>query len=127
MYEICIIGGGASGMAAALSISMENPKLRILLLEKKEKLGKKLAATGNGKCNISNNVLPSFGDTSRFFKSIGVEIKIDDEGRAYPVAEQASEVVKALENTMKAYGIEIVTDCEVTDLKYDENNGFEMR
>ncbi|MEE1037644.1 MAG: aminoacetone oxidase family FAD-binding enzyme [Eubacterium sp.] len=126
MYEICIIGGGAAGMAAALSISMENPKLKILLIEKKEKLGKKLAATGNGKCNISNNVLPSFGDTSRFFKSIGVEIKIDEEGRAYPVAEQASEVVKALENAVRAYGVEVLTNSEVTDLRYDEEEGFEI-
>lgn len=54
MPKLCIIGGGASALAAAVTAAKENPGLSICILEKKECLGKKLAATGNGKCNLSN-------------------------------------------------------------------------
>lgn len=56
-YDICIIGGGASGMAAAIAASMANPEVRVAIAEKKGTLGKKLAATGNGRCNITNTGL----------------------------------------------------------------------
>lgn len=120
MYNICIVGAGAAGMAAALSISMENQDLKIILIEKKEEVGKKLSATGNGKCNISNNILPSFGDTSKFFRKIGIEIKVDSEGRAYPVSESAKDVVKGLENAVTAWGCDIVKKEEVMSIEKED-------
>ena len=66
--NVCIIGGGASGMAAAIYIKEKMPDLNVLLLEKKDVLGKKLSVTGNGRCNISNVQCPTFGDTSRLLK-----------------------------------------------------------
>ena len=56
--EIAIIGGGASGMAAALAAA-ENPNAQVLLLERQARLGKKLLATGNGRCNLTNKYMKS--------------------------------------------------------------------
>ena len=56
MYDLVIIGAGVSGLAAAISAKWENPQLNILILEKQSKCGRKLSASGNGKCNVTNEV-----------------------------------------------------------------------
>ncbi len=121
--DIVIIGGGASGMAAAIEAKRQNRDISVTLLEKKSDVGLKLKATGNGKCNISNYKTSTFGDTVKFFRSIGVEIKSLSDGRAYPVSERADDVVKALKMAMETYGVEIVTDFEVTSVEKNEE-GF---
>lgn len=120
-YNVCVVGGGASGMASAIYIKQNAEDLSVLLLEKKDVLGRKLSMTGNGRCNISNVQCPTFGDTSRFFKTIGVEIKSDSEGRAYPVSERAKDVTEAMESMIYALGIYIKKETAVIDLKRDEN------
>ncbi len=127
MTDICIIGGGASGMMAAIKIAKENPSLNIILIEKKEKLGSKIYATGNGRCNITNTNCHTFGDTSKDFRNIGVEIKVTDEGRAYPVSEQAADVVFALENAVKAYGVEVILNTFVTVVEKNKNGKYKIR
>ena len=54
MIDICIIGGGAAGMTAAICAKEKNPSLDVLIIEKKEQMGKKILASGNGKCNLTN-------------------------------------------------------------------------
>ena len=123
--NVCIIGGGASGMAAAIYIKEKMPDLNVLLLEKKDVLGKKLSVTGNGRCNISNVQCPTFGDTSRFFKSIGVEIKTDNEGRAYPVSERAKDVTETMENLLLSLGVDIKKNVTVNNIsKINEKGCF---
>ena len=57
MFDICIIGGGASGLISAISAKAINPSLNIAILERLDRVGKKIATTGNGRCNISNKNL----------------------------------------------------------------------
>lgn len=108
-FKTLIVGGGASGMAVALSLNESG----IGIIEALPRLGKKLFSTGNGKCNLANLQLDSsfFNDKTLvdevfkrystnsvidFFKKIGVETKADSSGRIYPISETSSSVVDSL-------------------------------
>ena len=83
-YDICIIGGGASGAAAAIAAARVKPGAEIVIIEKKETLGKKLAATGNGRCNITNTACAEYSETADFLRGIGIVPREEAEGRVYP-------------------------------------------
>ena len=128
---IGIIGGGASGMAAALAAS-ENKNTRVILMERQARVGRKLLATGNGRCNLSNlhaaergyhGELASFADfalevfgpeqTLAWFESLGLFTVVEDSGRVYPYSDQANSVVDVLrfalerENITQKLGFEV--------------------
>ncbi|MBR6444518.1 MAG: aminoacetone oxidase family FAD-binding enzyme [Firmicutes bacterium] len=92
MYDICIIGGGASGMTAAIAAHQKNDGAAICIIEKNEILGRKILATGNGRCNLSNEGCENKDDTLDFLKRLGIYTRTDEEGRIYPYSEQASQV-----------------------------------
>ncbi len=117
MLDICIIGGGASGLAAAITAGRENPDKSILIIEKKETVGKKLAATGNGKCNLTNTNCENMGDIMKFFDSIGIFTRTDEEGRVYPYSSQARDVVHALEKAAGNAGAGTLTDVTVEKIE----------
>lgn len=124
-----IIGGGAAGMMAAISAARQGASVTIL--EGNDRLGKKLLATGNGKCNLGNSMLNvekyytehpqkledffyKFGvdDTISFFQGIGLMLK-DKNDYLYPACEQASAVLDVLRYEIAALGIRLVTGCKV--------------
>ena len=119
--DLCIIGGGASGMTAAIKAKTVNPKLNILIIEKKEKLGSKLFATGNGKCNISNESCPDIDEVIDFLNSVGIYTRKEDEGRLYPISEQAKDVVNALTDRLENLGIHILTTAEVVSISKEKD------
>jgi len=121
--DICIIGCGAAGMAAAISAAQKSPAKDIFIIEKKEMPGKKLYATGNGRCNISNRECMDSDDVMSFFGSVGISIREEEEGRLYPLSGQASDVVLALEKAMEVNNINIIVNSTVTDAK-KENDHF---
>lgn len=111
---IAIIGGGASGMAAALAAA-ENPAAEVILLERQARVGRKLSATGNGRCNLTNlhaahdsyhGEEPWFAasallrydvaDTLRWFSQMGLYTVAEESGRVYPYSDQANSVVDVL-------------------------------
>ena len=116
--DIAIIGGGASGLAAAVS-ARKNKNVRVEILEKYPRTGKKLLATGNGRCNLFNenashdkffgakafarHALTAF-DKDEFFSSVGLEIRVTDNGLAYPMSNQASAVLDCLRFTCAEAG-----------------------
>lgn len=135
MRDIVIIGGGASGLAAAVAAARENPHAKICILEQKEIIGKKILSTGNGKCNFTNKkmgpeyfnsdtplpirqVLKQFGseDTIRFFQELGIMPK-EKNGYYYPRPEQASAVLNVLKNRLETAGVEIRTKTHVSAVK----------
>lgn len=145
MYIDCaIIGGGAAGLAAAcyLGRAADNNK-RILVLEKAPRVGKKLLATGNGTCNITNihadkryyhgtpalaqRLLDGFTPTQTmdFFTSIGVDCVVRADGKVYPASEQAAAVLDALRLEAAALGVQTRCDCPVTALR-PIRDGFEL-
>jgi len=130
MVEVVIVGAGASGLVTAIVAARRGKK--VLILEKNAKVGKKLLATGNGKCNISNqkptlerfysqnpkfiaNVFEDYGYQSikQFFKSIGLELLEAKEGKVFPLSLQASSVVELLLCECEQLGVEIICDALV--------------
>lgn len=121
MINICVIGGGASGLVAGIAAAREGA--RVTILEQKERLGKKILSTGNGRCNLTNeymetscfrgddlsfieSVLKQFGykDTLRFFEELGVLTKSRN-GYVYPRSDQAATIVEALEMELIRLGV----------------------
>lgn len=141
--KVLIIGGGASGMMAALSARKQGAE--VCVLERQARMGRKLLATGNGRCNLTNTKLtlrsyhgqnPSFAqpalqafDTESalaFFHSLGLLSTIEPSGRVYPLSDQAGSVVDVLRLAMEEMGIAVRTSFEVTALKRGKKGGFQI-
>ena len=131
--KICVIGGGASGMAAALAAA-ETPGCRVMLLERQARLGRKLSATGNGRCNLSNCGAgryhgddPSFcqfaltqfppEETLSWFSGLGLVTVTEPGGKVYPYSDQANSVVDVLRLSLEKPNIVVRTGFEVKDIK----------
>ncbi|MCR4704804.1 MAG: aminoacetone oxidase family FAD-binding enzyme [Lachnospiraceae bacterium] len=127
--KIAVVGGGASGLIAAISAA--NNGAEVTVLEKNDRIGKKILVTGNGKCNLSNTAFSAshyytkdsnymmsrfseFGveDTISFFSSIGL-LLTDRDGYLYPRCEQASAVLDVLRFTLERLHVRMETSCEV--------------
>ncbi len=138
---IGIIGGGASGMMAALS-ACARPENRVILFERQSRLGRKLMATGNGRCNLSNRnasvghyhgrdpefvapCLERFGveKTLDFFRGLGLVTVTEPDGRIYPFSDQANSVSDVLRLALEQSPCELRLGCEIRALRY-ENGGF---
>lgn len=130
-YQLLIIGGGASGLAAAVTAASCGLE-RIAILERLPRTGKKILATGNGRCNLSHspisaddyygsvsvsNVLSEFGDASQFFESLGLFCRTDEQGRIYPYSMTATAVLDALRSACAQNGVEEICDARVSELK----------
>ena len=124
MLDICIIGGGAAGLAAAVTAGRTNQGKSILIIEKKDTPGRKLAATGNGKCNLTNRKCDNVSETLEFFDSLGIYTRTDEEGRVYPYCLQAKDVVYALVSAAEKAGVEIRTGITAESVSKTEG-GFE--
>jgi len=116
MFDVCVIGGGASGMAAAIAAAEKNSSASVVLLEKNSKLGKKLLATGNGRCNLSNSEIIDQGEVSGFFERIGLLLRTEEQGRMYPYSGKALDVNKALNLRISTLGIKVMTEFQVSKL-----------
>lgn len=125
MLDICIIGAGASGLAAAIIAAQENPELSVMILEKKDVPGKKLSATGNGKCNLTNTKCANIAETLLFFDTLGIYTRVDEEGRVYPYCSQAKDIVYALTKVAEDAGVKIHTNCTLEKIQ-KQSNFFEL-
>lgn len=138
MNNIIIIGGGAAGMFAGIMLAKKgyNPTI----IEKNDKLGKKLFITGKGRCNLTNNCSTEellknvvtnpkfmyssfygFGsqDTMDFFESLGLKLKTERGNRVFPVTDHSSDVIGALTTGLRRLNVKILLETEVTDIDVD--------
>lgn len=113
MVDVAIAGGGPSGIATALEIKRLAPELDVVILERNDTIGRKLRATGNGRCNIANTGYESYAEVSEFLARSGVAFRVYGNGLVYPYSESAADVTDQLEAELKARGIKIRTGCEV--------------
>lgn len=138
--KVCIIGGGAGGMMSGLMIAKKGHQ--VILLEKNDKLGKKIYITGKGRCNVTNAVTgneflanvvrnPKFimssevrfnsQDTMNLFEELGVPLKIERGNRVFPQSDKASDITKALEKGLKKYNVQIKLNSEVSEILTKDN------
>ena len=144
MNQVIVIGGGASGMMAALTAA-EDKNNRVLLLERQQRLGKKLLATGNGRCNLTNTGATAaryHGEDPSFvlpvltkyppeavlarFHALGLLTVTEPSGRVYPLSDTAGSVVDVLRFALANAGVELRTACPAREL-WRENGGYAVR
>ena len=132
--RIIIAGGGAAGMMAALSARKNGAD--VLILEKNDRVGKKLLATGNGRCNYTNinltidnyhgnnpryaiSALSGFNvdRTLDFFERLGITPAVEDNGKIFPLSFQSSSILDVLRYEIESEGIELITEAHVSDIK----------
>ena len=142
--KIAIIGAGAAGMAAAIAASASGAN-EVILFERQVRVGKKLLATGNGRCNLSNlhadvshyhGADPSFVEpalkmfpvqkTLEFFRSIGLYTVEEPSGRIYPYSDQANSVVDVLRFALDRKNLTLYTGTEITRVQHTDD-GFLIR
>jgi len=137
--KIAIIGAGASGLLTSILLSSNG--FEVTIFEKNNKVGKKLLATGNGRCNITNQNINlknfysnsnislikdqlenfTYLDCQEFFNNIGIEFKLGQNGRVYPLSLTSSSVVDLLEYESLKEGTKIELNTEIIDVKYSKN------
>ena len=116
--DILIIGGGPAGMAAAISAKRSNSKIDVVLIEKNEIMGRKLRATGNGRCNITNVNAEGYSEVISFLSSLGIVTKINENGFLYPASESAADVSELLELRLKQLGVKVYTGVTALEVSY---------
>ena len=138
MTRVAVIGGGAAGMMAA--ISARNNGADVTLLERNNRVGKKILATGNGRCNYTNinmsidnyhgknkkfplSCLSKFGveETLYFFEQLGITPAIEEDGRVFPLSYQSSSVLDVLRFELEALGVKVMTEAYVVDMEKDRD------
>jgi hypothetical protein len=140
-YDVIVIGGGPSGLMAAIAAGEHGANT--LLLEKGKKLGKKLAISGGGRCNVTNRLpedeiirhIPGNGrflysafsvfnneNIIDFFEDLGVGLKEEDHGRMFPVSNSAKSVVDALIHKLNDLQVTIQLNTKVEAVHFDENH-----
>jgi len=141
--KVFIIGGGASGMMAALSAA-EDPHNTVTILERQNRVGKKLMATGNGRCNLTNQaagpafyhgqqpqfIRPAFAflsveKTLSLFQKLGLYTVMEESGKYYPLSDQANSVVDTLRFALEQRGVNIVTSCDVLSV-HKKARGYQL-
>lgn len=142
--DIAVIGGGASGLTAAISAKEACPAAKVTVIERLSRIGKKIIASGNGKCNLSNlslerenyhgsvdavGIIRKMPDHTAYFTDyLGVMCVSGSENRSggvYPRSNSSATVLNALRTRLDMLGIEVICDREITDIK-PEKHGFRL-
>lgn len=139
--DVLVIGGGPAGLMAAIAAGEQGAK--VVLVDKGNKLGRKLAISGGGRCNVTNRLpvdeiikhIPGNGrflysafsifnneDIIEFFENLGIQLKEEDHGRMFPVTDKAQSVVDALINRLHELNVEIRTNSPVIDIEYENGH-----
>lgn len=142
-YNIIIIGGGAAGFFTAINLVEKNPKLKVAILERGKNVLEKVRISGGGRCNVTHacfvpNDLVKFyprgerelkgpfhqfcsGDTIEWFEKHGVELKIEEDGRMFPISDSSQTIIDCFLNATQKLKIDVLTGHSVQELYQGEN------
>ncbi len=140
--DVLVIGGGAAGFFAAINIAEQNPNLKVAILERGKEVLTKVKISGGGRCNVTHaefipkelvqnyprgerELLGPFhkfmtGDTIEWFEKRGVELKVEDDGRMFPVTNSSQTIIDCFLNEAKTYGVEVLLNHSVKKIQEDE-------
>jgi predicted Rossmann fold flavoprotein len=146
-YDIVIVGGGAAGFFTAINIVEKNPSYKVAILERGKEVLTKVKVSGGGRCNVTHacfvpNDLVKFyprgekelrgpfhqfcsGDTIEWFEKHGVELKIEEDGRMFPVSNSSQTIIDCFTHTAKKLGIDVLTGQSVQSL-FKGNNYWKI-
>lgn len=138
MHDVIIVGGGAAGFFTAINIAEKNPKLKVAILERGKEVLTKVRVSGGGRCNVTHacfvpNELVQFyprgekelrgpfhqfcsGDTIEWFSNHGVELKIEDDGRMFPVSDSSETIIDCFILSTQKLGIDVLTGQSVQSI-----------
>jgi predicted Rossmann fold flavoprotein len=144
IFDLTVIGGGAAGFFGAINAAQQNPKLKILLLEKSTKLLSKVKVSGGGRCNVTHHcfeptplsqhyprgqkelkkLFRSFDakKTVEWFEQLGVHLKTEDDGRMFPITDDSQTIIDCFLAEAKKFNIQIETSCGVEKLVHEKNH-----
>lgn len=144
-FDIIIVGGGAAGFFAAINIVEKNPKLKVAILERGKEVLSKVRVSGGGRCNVTHacfepNELVKFyprgekelrgpfhqfcsGDTIEWFENHGVELKIEADGRMFPVSNSSQTIIDCFLQATKKLGVSVLTGQSVQSIFNPEVSG----
>jgi predicted Rossmann fold flavoprotein len=142
-FDIIIVGGGAAGFFSAINIVEKKPKLKVAILERGKNVLEKVRISGGGRCNVTHacfepNELVKFyprgekelrgpfhqfcsGDTIEWFEKHGVELKIEDDGRMFPVSNSSQTIIDCFLNATQKLGISVLTGQSVQSIYKKDN------
>ena len=137
-FDIIIVGGGAAGFFTAINIAEKNPQLKIAILERGKEVLTKVRISGGGRCNVThacfvpNELVKNYprgekelrgpfntfcsGDTIEWFEKRGVELKIEDDGRMFPVSNSSQTIIDCFVSETQKYGIQVLTNHSVQSI-----------
>ncbi len=143
-YDILIVGGGAAGFFTAINTAEKNPALKIAILERGKEVLSKVRVSGGGRCNVTHacfvpDELVKYyprgekelrgpfhqfcsGDTIAWFEKHGVELKIEDDGRMFPVSDSSQTIIDCFTDAVKKLGIDVLTGQSVQSVYKSENH-----
>ena len=147
--DVIIVGGGAAGFFAAINIAEQNPKLKVVILERGKEGLQKVRISGGGRCNVTHaEFVPSelvlnyprgekellgpfhqfmTGDTIDWFQKRGVELKIEDDGRMFPITDSSKTIIDCFLNEAKKHKVEVLYNQSVTSMSpRTPSRGFEI-
>jgi len=138
-YDVLIVGGGAAGFFTAINLAEARPELRIAILERGKEVLQKVRISGGGRCNATHacwepreltqyyprgekELLGPFhkfctGDTVDWFETRGVALKIEEDGRMFPVTDSSQTIIDCFQTAVKQAGIQVLTSCNVTHIE----------
>ena len=149
MYDLLIIGGGAAGFYAAIQANIENPKLKIAILERGKTILGKVKVSGGGRCNVTHAAFDpkvltenyprgkkellgpfhshSTGDVMAFFEERGVPLKIELDGRVFPKSNSSQSIIDCFLNETKKLGIRVLKNSSVKSfIPLKDSNGWQI-
>ena len=143
-YDIVIVGGGAAGFFTAINIVEKNPKIKVCILERGQEVLGKVRISGGGRCNVThacfvpNDLVKNYprgekelrgpfnqfcsGDTIDWFEKKGIELKIEEDGRMFPVSNSSQTIIDCFLDATKKLNIDVLTSQSVQSIFKTENH-----